>query len=616
MILAKKKEETKDTPKAPEQVKDDNKILGELKEFYDIGKQYYSRDQRRMKLLDATDNGDLWRALGASFPAYQILTDTNFVAYVKSNLLASLYTVAKSAEVIPTSDHDKDITVKLSVALDHIWDLANVGYYQFLAGERAALLNLGITQVGWSETLTGGTGDSFYKGNVAFKNVDPMKFMRDPFAVDLEHAGWCCTYDAYHKSVFLRNPDYKEKFGEYLKKREGEGILEQLPAYDNMRPMANSKDHYNLIIFWVREGEKVNEIHTVDAQYILKTKEDIKPSEFPFAELYCNLPSSGLVGSSEAAKIFANNVAYNMLQSLAITSEYKNQRPPKFVNTQSGLNIAAFSKHGDEADRTFPVNGDASKAVHYHQFPPVSNTLPNQLTMLQYNMQDITGVDGKYTGRDTGSIITTGGTEEMLNRVTLVDTPKILNYERYTCRLTKLVLATLLEHAPNRKYFIKDKTSTKYKTVEVPWQDINSDTLFSYKIQISSELPKNKQRVAAVANMLMEKQMQYRKEGSQVELITEEEWLMMQDLPNKELMLERMGIQRDLDTLQEVSQVLFQYAQLLESGIDPNEAMLMTAHGLKQTRAGVPFEEQQASQMAQQMPTQQIPPEGQLPPLQ
>ena len=616
MILAKKKEETKDTPKAPEQVKDDNKILGELKEFYDIGKQYYSRDQRRMKLLDATDNGDLWRALGASFPAYQILTDTNFVAYVKSNLLASLYTVAKSAEVIPTSDHDKDITVKLSVALDHIWDLANVGYYQFLAGERAALLNLGITQVGWSETLTGGTGDSFYKGNVAFKNVDPMKFMRDPFAVDLEHAGWCCTYDAYHKSVFLRNPDYKEKFEEYLKKREGEGILEQLPAYDNMRPMANSKDHYNLIIFWVREGEKVNEIHTVDAQYILKTKEDIKPSEFPFAELYCNLPSSGLVGSSEAAKIFANNVAYNMLQSLAITSEYKNQRPPKFVNTQSGLNIAAFSKHGDEADRTFPVNGDASKAVHYHQFPPVSNTLPNQLTMLQYNMQDITGVDGKYTGRDTGSIITTGGTEEMLNRVTLVDTPKILNYERYTCRLTKLVLATLLEHAPNRKYFIKDKTSTKYKTVEVPWQDINSDTLFSYKIQISSELPKNKQRVAAVANMLMEKQMQYRKEGSQVELITEEEWLMMQDLPNKELMLERMGIQRDLDTLQEVSQVLFQYAQLLESGIDPNEAMLMTAHGLKQTRAGVPFEEQQASQMAQQMPTQQIPPEGQLPPLQ
>ena len=28
----------------------------------------------------------------------------------------------------------------------------------------------------------------------------------------------------------------------------------------------------------------------------------------------------------------------------------------------------------------------------------------------------------RYTGRDTGSIITTGGTEEMLNRVTLIDT--------------------------------------------------------------------------------------------------------------------------------------------------------------------------------------------------
>ena len=59
----------------------------------------------------------------------------------------------------------------------------------------------------------------------------------------------------------------------------------------------------------------------------------------------------------------------------------------------------------------------------------------------------VTGVDNRYTGRDTGSIITTGGTEEMLNRVTMIDTPKIMNYENYTKNLTLSI--NLLEYVQN-----------------------------------------------------------------------------------------------------------------------------------------------------------------------
>ena len=604
------------TESKSELLQDKVKLLGQLKENQQLGKQYYMRDQRRMKILDATDNGDLWRALGAKFPAYQILTDTNFIAYTKANLLASLYTVAKSAEVIPTSDSDSQIVTELNIVLDHLWGVAKVWFYEFQAGERAALLNLGITQVGWNEELAGGTGNSWYKGNVSFKNIDPLKFMRDPFSDSLDTAGWCCYYDRFHKSVFERNPLYKEKFQEYLTTKNNLGSIVDEPKYDITPPIGASKDHYNLIIYWIREGAKIHEVHTIDTEYILYIKEDIKPSEFPFAELYCNLPSSGLVGVSEPAKIFANNVAYNMLQSIAFTAEYKNQRPPKFIDARSGLNVAAFAKHGDEADRTFIVNGDATKAVHYHQFPNTSPALPNHLQTMQYNIQDTTGVDGKYTGRDTGSIITTGGTEEMLNRVTLIDTPKILNYEHYTCRLTQLILSNLIQHAPKRTYLIKDKKQPrKYKTIEVDWPNIDNDTIFSYELQISSELPKNKQRVAAWADMIMEKQMQYRKEGSTVELITEEEWLMFQDVPNKEYMLERMGFDRASDALDDTAEVLFNYGQLLESGMDPNEAMLATAQGLQQKRNGIAPNQQVPAEALSQMPTQTLTPEEQTPPM-
>ena len=161
--------------KKPEKKKpDDSKILGKLKECYELGKQYYSNDHRRMQMLNDTDNGFLWRAIGAKFPPYQILPDTNFISYVKDNILASLYTTAKSAEVRPTSEDDKELCAKLNIILDNLWSTQDIGFKQFQAGERAALLNLGVTQVGWLENTLVGKGDFTSKGQVVLQNIDPM----------------------------------------------------------------------------------------------------------------------------------------------------------------------------------------------------------------------------------------------------------------------------------------------------------------------------------------------------------------------------------------------------------------------------------------------------------
>lgn len=581
-----------DKNKAPEeQIVHETRLLERLKEKYDIGRQYYGRVHKKMRLLDSTDNGEMWKALHAKFPPYQLLPDTNYVSYVKNNLLASLYTVTKSAEIVPTSEEDADICTQLNVALEHEWDKHNIGYYQFCAGERAALLNLGITQVIWDKA----------EDDLMLKNIDPIRFMRDPFADTLDDAGWCVTYNNYHKSVFLANSLYKDVFKEKVLRRHLASSTEMTPDYNSRHGVADSKDHYNLFIWWVKNKDGgIDEIHTMDNEVILYEKSNIKPNMFPFAELYCNLPGTGLVGTSEPAKIFANNMVYNMMNSISFTAEYKNQRPPKFVNAQSQLNIPAFTKHGNEADRTFIVQGDASKAVHYQQFPQVSSTLPNMMQTLTQNIQDVSGIDGRYTGRDTGSIITTGGTEEMLNRVTLIDTPKVMCYEAYVRKLTKLILKLLLEYAPARRYLVKDPTNTgqevKWTTAEVDFPDIDSETAFDYVVQISSELPKNKQRVQAWANTMMEKQLQYQKEGLQVDIITPEEWVRMQDVPYKEQMLERMGVERGLNAWLEANTVVNEYASMVEQGLEPQEAMTMAAQGLDALRQGqeTPYQQVQA----------------------
>lgn len=558
--------------------------LADLSSNYNVCANEYSRAFKRMRMLDMTDKNKLWESINAAFPAYQILPETNHVSYVKNNILASIYTVGKSAKLLPTSKEDKDIIENLNAALEHIWAQLKVPYYQMLAGERAALLNLGVTQVGWDNNVVGGSGDSFYKGRCKLKNINPLKYMRDPYADSIETAAYAMTWDDYHKSVIKANKNYREAFAKYLIEHNGGGNsssgLTPEPNSDIVtNGLATKKDYYRVYTHWVRVDEKIHEIHTINNEYVLYIKEDIQPNTIPIAELYCNLPSNEVIGCSEPNKTFANSLAYNLMNSVILTAEYRNQRPPKFINSQSGLNVATFTKHGNEADMTFVVNGDASKAVHYHQFPQPSSAAIGAMSVLAADIQSVTGIDGRYTGRDTGSVLTTGGINSMLDQVTMIDAPKIENYEIYAKRLSELIIGNYIRFsAMERKYLIRDQHNPKvWKTVTIDFPSIDNDTIFEYELAISSELPKNKSMIQEMANKLMQMQMQYQGAGIDVDLITPEEWLMFQDIPMKEYMLERMGVQKVTNWTEVVAQVVNQYAGLIEAGADPKSAILATA---------------------------------------
>ena len=161
-----KQTESKKEKEQKKQLAENETLLGKLREYYSIAKSQYAPEQKRIKLLDAVDSTDVWKALGMKFPKYQILPDTNFISYVKSNLVASIYTVSKVPTILATSDEDKEIVMRLNIAMERIWNKSRVGRYQMQAGERAALCNMGVTQVGWDNHVTGGSGDNFYKGNV------------------------------------------------------------------------------------------------------------------------------------------------------------------------------------------------------------------------------------------------------------------------------------------------------------------------------------------------------------------------------------------------------------------------------------------------------------------
>ena len=164
----------------------------------------------------------------------------------------------------------------------------------------------------------------------------------------------------------------------------------------------------------------------------------------------------------------------------------------------------------------------------------------------------------------------------------------------------KLVLSNMIEFGGTREYFypIPNKVD-EYKTVKVDFPKLKESTVFNYQINISSALPKNRARIAEMANQLMEKQMQYQQAGQQVDLITPEEWLMLQDIPTKEFMLDRMGVQRMSSAIEDVSQTLFEYAGLTQNGMDPTEAMMAVAKSMKEKRQGKLMQEPEVDPLVQ-----------------
>ncbi len=303
-----------------------------------------------------------------------------------------------------------------------------------------------------------------------------------------------------------------------------------------------------------------------------------------------------LIGTSEPARVLSNSLVCNIMDSENLTNAYRKMHPAKFISTESQININSFAQHANDPDYTFVVAGDASRALHYAEFPQIDVSGLNITSRLREDIQRISAVDGRYTGRNTGSITTTGGMQEMIDRMTLIDVPRIDYFEDYAKKCTDIMLRGLIYFAPKRKY-LKSKQNANLMTSTWVVQEVDfpslhgkaKDAVFGYQIHISSDLPKNRQRNADTANMLMETQMQYRQAGMNVDLITPEEWLQHIDLPNKERMLERMGLQRQQNSLEDTSQVLFEYARLTgEGGLDPESAMLAVANDLNARRQGLP----------------------------
>lgn len=146
-------------------------------------------------------------------------------------------------------------------------------------------------------------------------------------------------------------------------------------------------------------------------------------------------------------------LALNELDSIMLTNAAKQGDPVAFIKASSGINVFDFQKNKDEPGRAFTYTGNSlNDVVQYLSQPDLPRDISALPTTYIDRIKDNTGVNELYSGEGSGSLQTSGGISQVIQRSGLKDTKVIKNIESYLRTLYLTILSHVKEHGGTARY--------------------------------------------------------------------------------------------------------------------------------------------------------------------
>ena len=549
--------------------------------FYDFSNAK-TKALRIWEKLDAYDSGEFWADTAKTLPKHQILTDSNYVSIVKDAHLNSVYAGRYIADVIARNFEDDDMARKINAWLQFTYERLGLGYEQLLVGERAALLNVGAVQCGWNPASRGMDVMKRYKGDLEVRFLDPYSLYIDPEVKDYQK-GQALFIAEIVQIATLRKGPYKEKLEEIIDK-ELKGQADPLHTFESGAHYGKPKDTskiplsktVNLLTAYVRNDEGGLDRHyIINEKYLLDTKKNIKPDYFPVSILYSHPPTKDPYGRNSVFKILKNTFAINVLDSISTTHVYVSQRRPVIMRADVGLRRDDVLKNASNPDKVFVSNApDLDRVLKFLDIADLPRNEETIRMRLLNTIYETSGVNPVYLGLQTNSATTTGGIDQIQSRAQMTDNTRIALLERYVIQLTKMIFDLHLENATTtREVALRHPTAPEFDEIfEIDFQELKrSQKVFDFSFEASPFLPRNRSRYAEGALQMLEMQMQYQPDGPQ--LITVEEALRYLDLPQKEMILQRIEMERMQNDEEQIQAELMSFSAMTQEGMSPEGAV-------------------------------------------
>lgn len=570
----------------------------------------YKVEQARIfKILDAADHSDIWKTYNRKIPNYVQTPTHNPITIIKEATKASIMPTSFQGEFRALTLEAREVADICNKYFAMKWLASGMDQVNDECADYAFLLGTSGVLFGWNENIIDYADISNYfnpSKHVQFqaKAWHPSNIFPDPTAESVEEMSYIYFVERKSKKFLKTIARFQQAMYAIDNANDVYGNLNT-----NVTPDSSKKTMPETVTF-ITCYKRVNRLTKnpttgevsitprVDVIYmagknILDISPNIEPNIIPFVPLYDEKMPNNFWGISKCYKVLSMVIALNQLDSIEGTHYFKNQNPAEFINALAGLNIANYQNKRDNPDAAFAVNCDPKLVQAFAQRPDLPKTIDGFRQYLLECIANVSGVDAAYLGRSYGSIQTTGGVEQSIDRATMRDNNRIKNIDKFIRKEIEIMCQFYMAHGkveefyPQKNQILHEQSGTAEQALQFDPQALIAREDIS--IDVTNAAPRSNQSFEDAAMQLMELQMKYDPAAhGYADFITPEELINWMNIPRsqKHIIAERMRAQQENMKLEEYTAVISAFGQLVDGGMDPQQALMEVAKQIEASKLG------------------------------
>lgn len=553
--------------------------------------QYKEEQARVFKILDAADHSDIWKTYNRKIPSHVQTPVNNPITIIKEATKASIMPTSYAGDFRPMTMAVKQLAETANKFFQMKWNAANMDEINGEAADYAYLHGTSGVLFGWSEDVvdyTDITRQLTNRSEIQAKAWHPSNIFPDPSAATVEEMQYIFFAERKSRAFLKTIPRFAQALSIIEQANDGFGSTD--PNYILDKSKQYDKGIVTFLICYKRvlrmQMDPIMGIPTmkpaVDIIYmagrdILDVSPNIQPATIPFVPLYDERVPNNFWGISKCYKVLSMVLTLNQLDSTEATAYFKNQNPAEFVNALAGLNVAEYQNKRDNPNAAFTVNCDPRIVSSFAERPDLPKNLDSFRQYLITMIHKVSGVDSAYLGESYGSIQTTGGVSQALDRATMRDATRIKAIDRFIRKELEVITQFYIAHGKAESFYPQEVNLRKQnEATEMQFDPAALIGHHDIEITVSNSAPRSNQSYEDAAMKLFEIQMKYQPAAhGYPDLITPEELIDWLNIPKAQagVLIDRMRNQMQLMKIEEYTAVLTAVGTLTQGGMPVEMAL-------------------------------------------
>ena len=567
---------------------------------------YKTEQERVFKILDAADHSDIWKIYNRKLPHYVQTPVNNPITIIKEATKASIMPTAYAGGFRPLTIDARQLADTANRYFQMKWNASSMDEINGEAADYAYLHGTSGVLFGWNDNIIDFSDVTAQfnlglRSQIQAKAYHPTNVFPDPGAAIVEEMRYMFFAERKSKDFLRSIPRFQQALANIENVNDSYGNLD--PNYILDKAKQSGKDIVTFLTCYKRVLRlKPNPVTgmvaltpSVDIIYmagrdILDVSKDIQPACIPFVPLYDEKVPNNFWGISKCYKVLSLVLTLNQLDSTEATAYFKNQNPSEFINALSGLNVAEYQRKKENPDAAFTVNCDPKIVQAFATRPDLPKNLDTFRQYLITMIQEISGVDSAYLGRSYGSIQTTGGVTQAIDRATMRDNTRIKAIDKFIRRELELMVQFYIAHGNRESFYAQDVDLRR----QLGGQELEFDPMslvgrHDIEITVSNSAPRSNASYEDAAQKLFELQMKYNPaEKGYPDLITPEELIGWLNIPKSQqnVLIDRMKAQMENMKVEEYTAVLTAVGTLTQGGMPAEMAVQEVAKMVEMSAMG------------------------------